>query len=543
MNWIKRGSENSVEEYFLNRVGTPQEADKEETFEIPGTAEFVDFIRNNRDAEYVVIGDYDADGVTASAVMKIGLEQFFRLSGIKNTVTCRIPKRFSEGYGISDKVIDDIPEGCVVITVDNGISAIEEIKRLKEEGDTVLLTDHHLPVVIDGKTVLPGADVLIDPHVKDGGFKDYCGAGIAFKIMQTLLPENDPVLPLLNAYAAIGTIADIVPLVKENRTIVRRGLEVLNRRSGILTRGLKYLIAGLKFWDREIESDTVAFYIAPALTAVSRLSDTGAVKALELIIDNSEDTAKEKAGFLISENEKRKAVVEKAAKEALKAPELDGKEGTDFPVMIKTDALEGVIGLIASRLCEKFRGPAIVFTRNEYDKTKLTGSARSMENCHIKELLDRHREFFLRYGGHAGAAGCSINADSFDGLKAALRDDLREVKPVGKFYDLELEPEDAMEAYISMQRYKPFGEGNEEPVFHVKKRADRWMLMGSGDEHIKFIFKGMEAVMFHAADRFDTAHMEERPVIDVYGRLSLNDFRGVKTPQIKAEDIIVNKPS
>ncbi len=162
-----------------------------------------------------------------------------------------------------------------------------------------------------------------------------------------------------------------------------------------------------------------------------------------------------------------------------------------------------------------------------------------MENCHLKELLDRHREYFLRYGGHAKAAGCSIKADEFDALKAALREDLKDLKPTGKFYDLELEPEEAMEIFDKLQKYKPFGEGNAEPVFHVRKQVDRWTLMGAGDEHIKFIFNGMEALMFHNASAFDTVHMGERPVIDVYGRLSVNEFRGIKTVQIIAMDIVV----
>ncbi|MBO6111743.1 MAG: DHH family phosphoesterase [Lachnospiraceae bacterium] len=534
MDWIKSGDETTLEEYFERRLGPLEDIDRDYDFNVPGIADFIEYIKTHGSDEYIVIGDYDTDGITATAVMKIGLEQYFRLKGVNKIISYRLPKRFSEGYGISAPVIEDIPGGSTVITVDNGIAAIDEIKVLKQRGNKVLLTDHHLPVVIDKKNVLPPADILIDPHVDDEGFEDYCGAGLAYKIMKRLLPEDDPVLPLLNAYAAIGTVSDVVPLIKENRAIVKSGLEVLNGRRGILTRGLKALIAGLKLGEKEIESDDIAFYIAPALTAVSRLFDSGAQNALLTIIDNSRETAAKRAEALISENERRKRAVEKAMKEADGI--LKGKE-LRFPVMLKLSAGEGIIGLVASKLCDRYRAPAIVFTENEYASNELKGSARSTKDCHIKELFDRHRELFMQYGGHAGAAGCTVKNEDFEKLKAELKEDLKDYKPSGRVYDLELSPENAMGTIDELKKYKPFGEGNREPVFHIKEKALYCSLMGKDEEHIKFGFNGVDVVAFRQSESIEPVKRKPGVTVDAFGRLSVNVFKDISRAQMIADDI------
>ena len=503
-------------------------------FNIPGVSDFISYIRSHMDEDYIIVGDYDTDGITATAVMKLGLEQYFRLCGLNKSVSYRIPKRFSEGYGITEPVIADILDNMTVITVDNGIAAIEEIKTLKNKGNKVLVTDHHLPALIDGNPVLPDADILIDPHVYGDGFEDYCGAGIAYKIMQELLPENDPVLPLLNAYAAIGTVADVVPIVKENWVIVKKGLEVLNGKRGIMTRGLREIINRLGYSKKEIESDTVGYYIAPALAAASRLSDTGANKSLQAIIDNSRDKAVERADELIRENDRRKSIVDSEIKKA--EEELAGQD-IRFPIILYLKTGEGIIGLIAGKLCEKYHGPVIIFTDDSSDPDQIKGSARSPKNCHIKELLDRHSQLILRYGGHAGAAGCTIKRSDFESFRSEMQEDLKDYRAQNvSYYDLDLDPANAFNWAKELDRYKPFGQDNEKPVFRLEI-PDGANVRFMGENHLKFQMKQMDVVAFNQRDKYDENISD--PHITAYGELMINEYKGFLSAQLKADDIVI----
>lgn len=224
-----------------------------------------------------VIGDYDADGVTGTSILTMGLKEY----GFTN-VSYRIPRRISEGFGISDSIIDEINEG-LIITCDNGIAGLSAIKKAKEKGLSVIVIDHHSPVVIDDQTILPDADHIIDPHAIPGSadFNGYCGAGLAYKFICALFDGNKQITQKYLGLAAIGTVADVMQLREENYVLVRNGLKALTIPT-LCTKGLQALLSVLNLY-KDIKSSDIAYRIGPTINSASRMNDAGATSAVELL--------------------------------------------------------------------------------------------------------------------------------------------------------------------------------------------------------------------------------------------------------------------
>lgn len=431
-----------------------------------------EYIKKHPDCTVYVVGDYDSDGINATTIV----EETFSKMGVK--VKTRLPRRFSEGYGLSTKIIDEIPGDGLLITVDNGIAAIDAIKKAKEKGLAVIVIDHHLaPTNEEGNQILPDADIIIDPHTEDESeFKDYCGAGLAYRFAKEMFPELK--LADLLVLASIATVTDVMPLVGANRTLVIDGLKAINKNKG--PAGLKVLLQKLNCTEHINEGD-YGFKIGPTFNACGRLYDNGAEKVLNLLIaDRGDPKLPWKADALVKTNERRKEIV----KEDMILAEglLTGEK----PIVIYDPSFgEGIIGIIAGRLCEDYKCPCIVFTDAE-EEGKLKGSGRSIPEVHLKDTLDKISDTMLGYGGHAGAAGLSIAKENLELFTKAFSD---AVGPLPEdngiiYYDLELDLDNnEIEDIISeINIYAPYGEGNPKPLYHTICNIDNnsYSVLGDG---------------------------------------------------------------
>ena len=473
-----------------------------------------------------IVGDYDCDGVTASSILYLLLRRLGRESCV------RLPRRFSEGYGMSPAIVDEIESGLIV-AVDNGISAIEAVREAKRKGLSVLILDHHLPA-----ETLPDADVIVDPHVHGDAFCGYCGAGLAFRLALELLSEEDRAMRnAMAALAAIGTIADVMPLTGYNRVIVQGGLQVMNN-PGFLKNYIPGLASLIEAAEMESFNETdVAFSLAPMINAAGRLLDNGAEIAFQAIVSGSPEQARK----LTEINEERKKEVA-AAVESAKEIMAEGCLYGEVPLCVCLPGInEGVIGIIAGKLSEEFKVPSFVFT----DKDGIwKGSGRSYGGYNLKNLLDRSKSLLLNYGGHEGAAGLSLIQTDYDAWKLLVMENasdyvLNDVNTVE--YDLEITPDEISESIRELQKYAPFGEGNPRPVFLIRSMALSprqgafYKVMGKEGEHLKLFGPKCSCVGFGMSEKYKDDAKYAR-ILDLVGMLGTNTFLGRTENQIELLD-------
>jgi len=483
MNWEKRGTATSIEEAIRQNSGMTDEELLNPQYVEPDT------IENLRDAADVIMdtlqygypiaifGDYDVDGITSSSI----LFRLFRHLGA--TVACRLPRRFSEGYGMSTAAIDEIADkNTLIVTVDNGITAIEQIAYAREKGFSIVVIDHHLP-----DATLPNADVIVNPHVnpENNGYVDYCGAGLALKLAEMMLgdelqykPSNkeevEHLLDQLTILATIGTIADVMPLTGDNRRIVKRGLELLKRYDICELTGLRALIECCEMYSRT-EHD-IAFKIAPILNAPGRLQDDGAMKSFNLVMADlfmpDYQEALKAAAELVLINENRKDAVAAAMDEAIDYIADECLYGTSPLCVCLQEANEGIIGIVAGKLAEQMKVPTFVFTYTS-EAGILKGSGRSYGNINLKEMVNAASKYIEQSGGHEGAAGVMVKTDNFFDMVHAMEkyaaDHVEVVDSDVLYYDVEVKPNEVASCFRTLEKYAPFGEGNPSPVSQVKK--------------------------------------------------------------------------
>ena len=474
-----------------------------------------------------VFGDYDADGVCSMAILFLLLSHLKNEIDSKSEITIRAPRRLSEGYGISQKAVDEIEEG-LLITVDNGISAVQEITKAKEKGVTVIVLDHHLP----GDNT-PPADIIVDPHLhpQNNGFEDFCGAGLAFKLAESLTADEE-LMKKLSAIAAIGTIADVVKLHGANRVIVQKGLRALNERQ--VTQGLKSLIDACEF--TSINEESVAFKLAPVLNAPGRLHDDGARYSSACLAQDKKPMPS-LAQQLVAVNEDRKRIVNEAYDIVMKSIELP----PPGPIIVHMPQLhEGIVGIVAGKLSESLKVPVYVFT----GKGELKGSGRSgIKGFNLYDFTSTASQFLCRFGGHAGAVGLSVREKDFESFRERLEQAYHELDMSADdsiYYDIEIKPDEVCEYIEKQKMYEPFGEGVPKPVFLIRnvplitKYGEYVMYIGKNREHLKFVTKGYSLVGFSIAHQYV---QEGKPrKIDVIGRIGMNESRYGSFPQVEIID-------
>jgi single-stranded-DNA-specific exonuclease len=483
----------------------------------------------------VISGDYDVDGMTSSAV----LGHFLRAAGCESATTF-IPNRFEHGYGLTAASVDALlalrPQ--LVITVDNGITAVAEIERLHAAGVDTIVTDHHLP----RPEGVPGG-IVVNPRQPDCAypFKGISGCGVTFKLLtalrRTLRERNwwsaarpEPNLKEYLDLVAIGTVADVVPLVDENRVFVRAGLEVLNGPR--LRPGVAALIEAARVRNG-ITSRTIAFQLAPRLNAAGRMAE-GAI-GVELLLADSPAPAAALARRLEEENRKRRGKGDEMLREALALIAAEGLEAQPGMVVASQAFHEGIIGIIAARLVERYQRPVVVLAENG-DGCK--GSARSVPGINVTEAITECAHLLQEFGGHSGAAGCRLPKEhvpafreAFGGACARLA--MAAPEPT-QFLDGTLAPDQLSHALVEqLELLQPFGHGNEQPTFLLEGTHLSGPAAVLAERHLKWnVAPGVEMVAWNLAGNHE-------PAPDHTYRVSLgfNDYRGTRKIQLTVEDV------
>ncbi len=475
-----------------------------------------------------VYGDYDCDGVTSTYML------FDYLRALGAEVDWYIPSR-DEGYGLNNNAIDLLHKRGtkLIITVDNGISAVEEAKHISELGMTLVITDHH-----QVPEVLPEAAAIVNPHRKEDMslFRKIAGCGVVLKLISAMEGDSETALMEYAPYAAAGTIADIVPLVEENRLIVRRGLEAFNC---LENQGLCALLSkcGINT-DEDVTSTELAFMVCPRINAAGRYSHPKT--AMELLLAESRNTANAKAEELSNMNNLRKQTED----EILSAAETQIRENPDLLnkkiLIVKGEGWShGIIGIASARLLHKYGKPNIVITI-EGDTAR--GSARSLDGLPLYELLDNCKEHLVRFGGHTKAAGLTLETSKIEDFTKAVYDycDNREPAIETITADMEITAADLTLDNIKLiSKLEPFGEENPSPLFMFRSCTIKSKKSLKDGKYIafNFIFGGKEYRAVHFGSTFDSFGYETGENVDIIASVEISTYSGKSEISVRVTDI------
>lgn len=429
-----------------------------------------------RKENVMIFGDYDVDGITSVALLKATLEKI-GLSALHY-----MPHRINEGYGLTRNILN-IAKGRdikLLITVDCGTSNHRQIAELKEHNIDTIVTDHHEPA----DTHLPPALSIINPKTRDSGYgyRELAGVGVTYKLCQALV--NKRLFEELDL-VALGTIADVVPLTGENRVIVKEGL---SRLSETKRPGLQALINSARIKNKKFNTTMVSFILAPRINASGRMDSAEA--SLSLLMSSSLQEAQELSGILENHNRLRQKVESKIMEEAedIINKEINFKDHKVI-VVAKEDWHQGVLGVVASKLADRFYRPTIVISLTDQ---MCKGSGRSIKNFHLFHALGECREFLNTFGGHAHAVGLTITRESINDFRESINRlahdklSIEDLLP-GLDIDMELSLSDLFqERVIELERLEPFGSGNREPLFYTKGLRLKGIPQTLGRQTLKF---------------------------------------------------------
>ncbi|MBO5066623.1 MAG: single-stranded-DNA-specific exonuclease RecJ [Clostridia bacterium] len=480
-----------------------------------------------------VFGDYDADGVTSTALM------YSFLSSRGAVVDYYIPDRADEGYGMNNRAIDSLKERGtgLIVTVDNGISAIDEIEYAKSLGIDVVVTDHHKV-----GEVLPDAVAVVDPHREDSvcEFSEWAGVGVAFKFICAF--DNDFGYDLLEEYGdlvALGTVADIVSLRSENRIIVRSGLAFINAglHDGTLRTGMKALIEACDN-SGAINSTGLAFRLSPRINAAGRLGS--AERALKLLLSEDEEEARLIAEEISQLNSQRQSTEGAITEEAIKIIENNDDIKYRKVIVVSGDGWhQGVIGIVASRVAEKYGKPCIVISEND---NVSRGSGRSIEGFSLYDALSYCSGTLVQYGGHVLAAGLSIDKDKIPEFRDKINEYAETLEPiVGVLHiDCKLNPAGIdVDMVSSLQILEPYGAENPQPLFGLYGMYVSGIQSVGNGKHTRLSLKkngiSLSAIMFSVAP--EALPYVTGDKVDAAVKLSENEYMGKTQVSVQVKDI------
>ncbi len=483
----------------------------------------------------MVYGDYDVDGTTSVSL----LTHFLRSQGLED-VTPYIPDRYAEGYGLSKKGIDTAKAANInfMIAMDCGVKAIEQVAYAKTMGIELIICDHHTPA-----DVLPDALAVLDPKRSDCAypFKDLCGCGVGFKLMQALLQQQGKEVNEIIAYldfVAVAIAADIVPMIGENRTLAFLGLQQLNTNP---RPGLKALMR-----DRptgQIISDLV-FGMAPRINAAGRMKH--GLDAVELLLSPSDEQAKKIAQEVETYNTSRREVEQEITKEALVqiAQKKEGNNATN--VVYAPHWHKGVIGIVASRLIETYYRPTLVFARSS--EGVLAASARSVRGFDVYEAIDACRAHIIQFGGHKYAAGVTIEEENYAAFKAAFEAQVAQtITAAQKKQSLDIDVALPLTSITPkllriLKQMEPFGPENRSPIFYTEGVVDNGnaKLVGQDKSHLKARFvqgssSPMDAIGFGLGHKMDL--LKKRASLRIAYVAEENVWQGNVSVQLRLKDI------
>lgn len=514
----------------VNKFLNPTRMDFYNPFLLPDMEKAVDRITKavENKENITIYGDYDVDGITSITLLK----NFFANSNID--VKTYIPNRLEEGYGLNKDAIREISysETKLIITVDCGITGIQEIEYAKKIGIDVIVTDHHEP----GEEI-PNCIAVIDAKRKDNKypFNQLAGCGVAFKLMQALatkwkLPEKE-YLKFLDI-AAIGTISDIVPLIDENRVIAKLGLMLVERTNNI---GLKTLIDLCGF--KKIDSTMVSFGLSPRINACGRLGH--ADEALELFLANDKNTTTKLAKKMNEYNTARQQVERKIYDEAVK--EIIKEKDKPAIVLGKEGWHHGVAGIVSSKITDEYFKPSILICF-EGDEGK--GSGRSIPGFDLHEALMECSTYLEKFGGHSMAVGITIKKDKFKEFKKVFTEyaeskNISDIVPIINIErKVELKDVD-IKSVKELQKLEPFGEQNKMPLFLIENLKIVSIRSLSEGKHLKILLKQdnffIDAIGFNMGDLTEQYKIEDK--VDIVGTIDINVFNGNENVQLTIKDM------
>ena len=514
-----------------------------------------------------IIGDYDIDGVCATAILKKGLT----LLGAQ--VDTLIPHRIRDGYGMNDRMIREASEDGVdtILTCDNGISAFTQVELAKSLGICVVITDHHeVPFEeINGTRhfLLPNADAIVDPKQEDCNypFSGICGGMVAFQLIRHLfaiVARESEMLPTqttesrtalakwpelyeeLLQFAAFATVGDVMELKDENRILVKYGLEFMNRTKSI---GLGALVRTLGLGEEKISAFHIGFVLGPCLNATGRIDS--ADRALELLTTDSVSEAMQLAGDLRNLNESRKILTERGTEAAIQIID-NSPEADDVLVVYLPDCHESVAGIIAGRLREKYYRPVFVVTKAEEDGNEdflLKGSGRSIESYHMYNEMTKIRDVFEKFGGHSQAAGFSLRKSRLEEMRQRLNEncnltpeDFEEVRRI----DVDLPMNYCSEKLLAdLELLEPVGNGNEKPVFgQAGLQLISARLMGRDDMVGKYTVIDRNGQM-QELTLFRRNHELKKKLAAKYGATQVNRLFSQQRPEIDMKIAVIYYPT
>ena len=499
--------------------------------------------------EIRIFGDYDQDGIASVMTLLDGFLYFY------DNLSYDIPHRVADGYGMSDGMVDKaIADGVsLIITCDNGITGFDQVDSLKKAGINVIVTDHHeIETSTDGEwqaQKLPEADAVINPKRIDSSypFKDLCGAGVCFKLIQALYQKiggDFEYLASLLEYVAMGTVCDIVSLTDENRIFVIEGLKRLNYTEKI---GIKAILDEMN-WHKPIDEYTLGFIIGPTMNATGRLAS--AKLAIELLMEEDIDRIYEIAKELVSLNVERKKLTEEGLDKCIEIIEKNNYKDNDVIVVYEPSINESICGIVAGRIKEKYYRPTIVLT-NSLKENIAKGSGRSIESFDIHEACYQYKDNLESFGGHKMACGLSIEVSRIDDFRKFLNDNSK-MSPKDKEKVINIDTaisidKLSLEFAESLNNLKPFGKDFEKPIFADKAVIiESIAMIGKNKNTLKLSLRKndiiINAIKFNA---IDTANYLVNKFgknitgnkIDIVYYPDINEFRGNRTLQLRLVDI------
>lgn len=512
---------------FMN----PTRKDFHDPFLMPDMEIIVDRVLQaiEQKEKIMIYGDYDADGITSITVLKSFLEE----RGLE--VASYIPNRLDEGYGLNKTALKKIYDDGyrLIITVDCGISGIDEVDYANSLGMEVLITDHHEPV-----ETLPKAMAVVDAKRKDNkySFNQLAGVGVVFKLIQAISIklglEEKEYLKYLDI-VCIGTISDIVPLVDENRVIAKLGLKLIAQTRNI---GLKALLEVIGF--KNIDSTTISFGVAPRINACGRMGDEQV--ALDLFLEKDYDKAKKLAIKLNEYNIERQTIEKRIFDEATEKIEKNEKDKAC--IIVGSEGWHhGIIGIVASKVTEMYFKPSILIC---FEGNDGKGSGRSIPGFDLHDALMECSDYLEKFGGHSMAVGVTVNRDKFELFKNKFEEyakshDIDKIIPVINI-DSELSLKDIdIDSVKSLQKLEPYGEANKMPVFMIRNLKINSIRALSEGKHLKLTLKDdgymINAIGFNMGNLSNEYLIDDK--VDVIGNLDINSFNGNESIQLILKDI------
>ena len=511
----------------------PTRNDFKDPFNMPDMNKAVERIMKaiENKEKIIVYGDYDVDGITSITVLK----RFLAERNVE--IDTYIPNRLDEGYGLNKNAIKELAEKkyTLMITVDCGISGIDEIDYANSLGIDVVITDHHEP-----GEILPNAVAIVDCKRKDNnyGFRELAGVGVVFKLVQALSIrmglEEKEYLKYLDI-VCLGTISDIVPLVNENRVITKLGLKLTQ-----MTRNLGLMSVLQSSGYRQIDSNTISFGVAPRINACGRMGHQE--EALQVFLSNDKQEVNILTQKLNEYNIKRQETEKNIEKEAIEMIQKNHLEKSNSIVLGKEGWHHGVIGIVASKITELYYKPCILIC---FEGNEGKGSGRSISGFDLHDALSKCTDTIEKYGGHAMAIGINVNKDKFEEFKEEFEkivaeSEITELVPIIEI-DKQIELDDInINVIKSLELLKPFGEGNRMPLFSIKNvKIDSIRSLSEG-KHLKITLKNrnnyIDAIGFNLGHLANDYLIGDK--INLVGSIEINSFSGCDKVQINIRDVM-----